>query len=753
MKCDLRAIADALRVTKSAIEKRANRESWSFEEIAVRGGRSKVFDLDSLPADVARAVEKQQAITARAAGATHTMRVLADMEQQNKAHRAANQKKGEENLKQLMKPLAASVQARFDGRYAVVKGWERWFPSVQPMGRNASFTVYAEAFNASAVDLSQDIFDQFQPVSARTIQRWVLTYEKDGIAGLIDHKDGKALKDINVFTTQPLLERTFIAMLIARPTISISDLVTLLKQASVDEDTGEVLFNAPNYSATRRYSNAWKLKNAELLSAATSPDEWKNKYMVAFGDASEDVTQLNARWEMDATPADWMLVDDDGALRRYSASVVIDVYSRRSLIVLSPTPKTETHKLALRLALLRWGVPREVVTDNGQDYKSKDFIATLKSLDIAHHLTHPFSPWEKPHVERMNQTMLHSVLEMYSSFIGHNVAERNAIEARASFAERLFSKDAKLIEMAMPAAQLQARINQWLTGIYEQGHHDGLGMSPHAKAAEYRGEVRRIGDERALDILLAQPAGKGSYVITKKGLRIQGAQFLALELSLLVGKTVEVRLTDDYGQLVVYHEGNFVCVARCPERSGISRQEIAVHARHVQRQNIQEQRKAAKTTKVNPDALVSSLLQAKAEAAGKLAMLPAPSLVHQTPALTASGHAARQLAGHTAPTTVPHALQIIMDKRKADGDAAPASAGNVTVIPDTPQLRFRKWLALDEILTIGGVIDDPKLTRWYGSYPQTAEHASMYKRHQESLMASGANSTAATVIREFKATN
>lgn len=753
MKIDLQLIADALRKTRSAIDKRSKREGWSFEELAVRGGRSKVFVLESLPADVARAVEKHQVMTKRAEASTHVMRVIADIESQNAAQRVVKQAKGEENLKKLMTPLSAAVQSRFDGRYSVVKGWERWFPTVQPMRRNASFVAYADAFNESAVDLAAAIIEQFRPVSGRSIQRWVLAYEKDGIASLIDHQDGKARRDVNVFTKNPTMEKTAIALLIARPGISMRDMEAMLKQASIDEETGEVLFAAPTYSATIRFCNAWKQKNAELFTAATNPDEWKNKYMVAFGNASEDVVRLNQRWEMDATPADWMLLDDEGGLRRYSASVVIDVYSRRALIVLSPTPKTETHKLALRLAMLKWGVPAEVVTDNGMDYKSREFVGTLKSLDIAHHATAPFSPWEKPHVERMNQTMLHSVLEVYSSFIGHNVAERNAIEARATFAERLFSKDTDLIEMAMPAQMLQDRINQWLAGIYEQDRHEGIGMTPFAKAAEYRGEVRRINDERALDVLLYQPAGKGSYVVTKKGLRIHGAQFLALELALLVGKTVDVRLTDDYGQLVVYHDGQFVCVARCPERSGVSRQEIASHARQLQRQNVQQLRKAAKLPKLDPDALVSSLLLSKAEAAGKLVSLPAPATTHTTAALSASGKAARTLAGEVAATSVPSELQSLMDKRQAELAApAPAEEQKVVVIPESPQLRFRKWLELDEHLTRGGGIEDSRLNRWYGSYPQTAEHASMYKRHQESLVASGTQNTAATV-RVLKTNN
>lgn len=759
MKVDLKVIAEALHVSRQAATERAKRECWSFEQEAVRGGQRKVFELESLPADVVRAVKKHQAITTRAESSNHVLRVLADIETQAQAERAVKLAKGEENIKKLMGALSESVQSRFDGRYTIVKNWESWFATVQPMGKKQSYWSYADAFNAGETAISAAIREQFAPVSGASIQRWVLKFEKEGMAGLIDHWDGKARKDVNVITKNPKLEQVTIALLIARPNLSMRTLTEMLGQAAVDADTGEVLFDAPSYWATTRFCNAWKKKNDEFYMASTNPDEWKNKKMVAFGDAAEDVLRLNQRWEMDATPADWMLQDEDGGLRRHSVSVIIDVYSGRSLMVVSPTPRAETHKLALRLAILQWGVPEEVVTDNGKDYVSNAFLNTLAMLDIAHHRTNPFSPWEKPFVERMNQTMLHSVLEVYSSFIGHNVAERSAIEARTSFAERLFSKDAKLIEMAMPAALLQTRINQWLTGDYEQRPHGGThmeGMSPFARAAAYRGDVRRIQDERALDVLLAPPAGKGSYIITKKGLTIDRAQFIALELSLLVGKSVQVYMTEDYGQIVVYHDGKFVCVARCPERTGISRQEIASHARQLQRKNIAEQRKAAKMPKLDPDALVSSFLKDKAEAAGKLVSLPAPAKVHTTVALTAASRAARTLDGAVPTSDVPDELQMIMNKRQAER-AAPAALATpepqkIAVIPETPQLRFRKWLELDELLTHGGTIDDSKLTRWYGSYPQTAEHASMYKRHQVSLAASDTD-TASTVVREFKTQN
>jgi len=276
-------------------------------------------------------------------------------------------------------------------------------------------------------------------------------------------------------------------------------------------------------------------------------------------------------------------------------------------------------------------------------------------------------------------------------------------------------------------------------------------MSPFQKAAAYSGEVQRIADVRALDVLLSAPAGKGSYTIGKKGLRIQGAQFLAMELATLSGKVVDVKETDDFGQVVVYREGKFVCVARCPERSGINRQELATHSRAVQRKNLSEQRKQARLTKIDPDVLVSSYLQEKAEAAGKLAALPAPAKSYTTESLKASGQAARMLDGVIPAAEIPADLQLTMHKRalatKAHAAAAlePAAPTKIAVIPETPQLRFRKWLDLDDLLKTGGLIEEPTLTRWYGTYPQTAEHASMMRRHKDAT--SGARSAAVTALR------
>ncbi|MDO8654223.1 MAG: Mu transposase C-terminal domain-containing protein [Undibacterium sp.] len=59
---------------------------------------------------------------------------------------------------------------------------------------------------------------------------------------------------------------------------------------------------------------------------------------------------------------------------------------------------------------------------------------------------------------------------------------------------------------------------------------------------------------------------------------------------------------------------------------------------------------------------------------------------------------------------------------------AEVEISNVTVLPESPQERFKKWVALDEYVSQGGVMDDPKLTRWYGSYQQSNEFRTFEKR-------------------------
>lgn len=651
--------------TERRVRDLVERDHWSFSEHKSRG-RGGIKRLYAPPPAVLNKIRKQEVLFDRVDNPTGMHRVLKAaaealqrLEDEDAQARADRQQRAETSLRALAGNLSAHEALSFSAHCEIARAWAQWFKKRQPMKRSHSWAAFAQAYACGEVPVGKEIRQAYPEFSGRSLMRWVTNYERGDYGALIDHRNGSDKKGKTVFTTMPLLAAYAKKILIERPGIKTENLHALLETAAVDGETGEVLFAAPSYHQAYRFQKAWIAENAELYLQQTNPDAWKNSAMVAYGSVSEDVQRLNQRWEMDATPADWMLMDPEGKKRRYTVSCVIDVYSRRALVVVAPTPKTQTHCFALRLALLAWGVPESVLTDNGQDYQSEHFKRVLGALGIEHRTTNPFSGEEKPHIERFIGTLNHSTLEVLPNFVGHNVAERKAIEARRSFAERLARKGeivdfADVIDGSCAGEYLQARINEWLAGIYEQREHGGLkGQSPFARAAAWAGEVRRIHDVRSLDLLLARAAGNnGKRTVQKKGLLIDGAFFIAPALAGIdTGNEVDVFETEDLGRVVVHHEGEFVCVAECPERTGVNRAEIAAMASAEQKERLKEaRRKLKEETRGSPDVddLVNRRLREKAAAAGKLAQPGFANVAYASHGLAQAARAGRALEGRPA---------------------------------------------------------------------------------------------------------
>lgn len=639
------------------------RESWPFIEEKSRG-RGGIKRLYAPPPAALKKIRAQEALFDRVDNPkgmdlvmTLVSKTLQRLEDEDAAALADRQQRAEAFLRSatgLSEREALSLKAHSE----IARVWAAWCKKNQPIKRSHAFPAFAAAWARGEVPADKAIRAAYPEFSARSLIRWVTSYERGDYGALIDHRNGSDRRGKTVFTGAPLLAAYAKNILIKRPGIKTENLHALLETASIDAVTGEVLFQAPSYWQVYRFQKAWIAENSELYLQQTNPDAWKNKAMVAYGSAAEDVLRLNQRWEMDATPADWLLLDADGKKRRYTVSCVIDNYSRRALVVVAPTPKTQTHCFALRQALLAWGVPEQIVTDNGQDYQSEHFKRVLGALGIEQRTTAPFSGEEKPHIERFIGTLNHSILETLPNFVGHNVAERKAIESRRSFAERLAKKGeivdfADVVDGTCSGEFLQGRINEWLAGIYEQREHGGIDATPFARAAAWSGEVRRINDVRSLDLLLARPAGNnGRRTVQKKGVLLDGAWFIAPALARIdTGNEVDVFETEDLGRIIVHHEGEFVCVAECPERTGVSRAEIAAMASAEQKERMKEaRRKLKEETRGAPDVddLVNRRLREKAAAAGKLVQPGFANVTHVSHGLEQAGRAGRALDGAPA---------------------------------------------------------------------------------------------------------
>ncbi len=459
----------------------------------------------------------------------------------------------------------------------------------------------------------------------------------------------------------------------------------------------------------------WKAQNIQVHTAITNPDEWKNKYMVAFGNASERVLGLNHMWEFDSTPADIMLKDG-----RHAIVAIIDVYSRRVMLHVSKTSQSNAVAHVTRRALLDWGVPEIAKCDNGSDYVSKHIKRIFKGLGIEQELCAPFCAWQKPHIERFFRTFSHDLVELLPGFIGHNVAERSAIESRKSFSERLFKKD-QVVEVNMTSAELQTYCDDWVTNIYHQRPHSGLNdQSPFAVYSQWNEEIRTLKNDRALDILLAEAPGNGGIrTVAKSGLLLDNLHYISSDLP-MVGTQVHVRYDpEDMGLIYVFDadSGEFLCTAQDPSITGISRKEVARHVKAKQSKIISEGKKqlkaAAKAVKTKD---IAKEIMDKARRDTNITAFPKPSREHTTSDLEAAAIAAQALNGPQ--TSQQTTAQKAAHQKLIDSMNTPTP---VVDILDTPEKRYAKAISLEQRLDKNTPVD-PDDHAWLQRYQLGTEY-------------------------------
>ena len=262
----------------------------------------------------------------------------------------------------------------------------------------------------------------------------------------------------------------------------------------------------PKVQTVRAWLRRWRRENARDLLAVTNPDCDRSRHRPAGGDAAATVLRLNQLWELDSTPADVICADG----RRYAIVAAIDIWSRQARVLVVPTSRATAIAALLRRCTMEWGVPEAVRTDEGNDYTSRHVLGVLADLEIEHRPCPPYTPEAKPFVERFLGTLTGDLFATLPGFSGHDVAQAQVLRSRKSFAARCGEDDAEIYGATLTAEELQERCDTWCDAVYGRRPHTGLGgASPFARRASWAEPVRRVHDERALDALLAEPAGGG----------------------------------------------------------------------------------------------------------------------------------------------------------------------------------------------------------------------------------------------------
>ena len=144
---------------------------------------------------------------------------------------------------------------------------------------------------------------------------------------------------------------------------------------------------------------------------------------------------------------------------------------------------------------------------------------------------------------------------------------------------------------------------------------------------------------------IAAPAGGKGRTITKKGIRLDSAYYIAGPLGSRVGERVRLRRDPaDRGRIHVYREdGSFLCVAENPAVTGADQAAIAGAMNGDYRSHRNGARKRARDVirRRDPDGIAKRVLDKAAASAAGVVAFPKPGQAHKTQALTQAGLAAK----------------------------------------------------------------------------------------------------------------
>lgn len=669
-------IATILHITTRGSRKKAKDGKWSFRR---RVGKEREYSFTEFPCDVQEKIKEFE---------------------ENKL-KIESQPKQETILQHVYK-LSQPTLNRAEGREMILRAFKA-FTQQSSLSKTQNIKTFCLRYNNKDI-LNDTLIHHLMPtLSERSLYTWEKEYAQNGLSGLADNygsRKGQTIIDMN---TQ--IKEFILGMIAAHPHANCKHIIRGLRER-FDRNA------LPSYRTLQNWLSAWKRDNKSTLMAMTNPDKWRNYFQAATGSYSENILRLNQLWEFDSTPTDILL--NDG--KRHTIIGVIDVYSRRVKLLVSHTSNSKAVAAILRKCLIDWGVPEVVKMDNGADYVSKHITRVLEHLEIERKLCPPFTPNAKPHVERVFKTFSHDLMELLPGFIGHNVAERKDIEARKSFADHIMGKAKEPFNLNLSAEKLQEFCDKWTDNLYMQSEHGGLNnRTPFEVFTNYTGSIRKIQNERALDILLSETSGDGLRYVTKKGIAIENNHYDSADLAGFEGQQVKVLYDEaSFGEIYVFTLADeFICKAICPERLGISRAEVAVHRRQKQKRLINEQKTALNklAKEYGTHNIAQEILESKYKETSKIIPMPKKAQEYSSKFL------AEAESILSAPNRKPRELseqeKIVLEQLRNTGKIE-------VIVRETSEQKYNRWLDIADKYTHGKSLTNEEET-FYKTYQKSTE--------------------------------
>jgi putative transposase len=398
-------------------------------------------------------------------------------------------------------------------------------------------------------------------VPLRTARRWVESYRKHGLAGLVRKPRGDKGKRSISLELQHAIE----GMTLEKPPLSVAviyrDAVRIAKTLKQPP---------PKYHVV--YSIVRQVEPGLLTLAHEGSKGYKDKFDLLHRTEAEGP---NAIWQADHHQLK-IFVKDNDEVRKPWLTVIQDDYSRAvagySLSLSAPSAIQTA--LALRQAIWRkpqpgWdicGIPQILYTDHGSDFTSQHMEQAAADLKIRLIFSTIGEPRGRGKIERFFKSITQVLLPHLPGYC-----------PRANKAVAVLT-----------LSQLAAELERYLIHQYNVTPHSAHGKSPKERWAAGGFLPHMPTSLDHLDLfLLTVPRTR---IVHQDGIRFSGFRYLAPTLAAYVGESVLLRYDPrDMAEVRVFHHERFLCRAICQELSGqtVPLREIT-NARNQRRRELRE---------------------------------------------------------------------------------------------------------------------------------------------------------------------
>lgn len=380
-------------------------------------------------------------------------------------------------------------------------------------------------------------------LTARTLQRWLRRYWREGLAGLTRHTRA----DAGHRRLPPDLQHLIKGLALRKPPPSVATVHR--RAAAVAQEHG---WRVPSYDCVHDVVRA--LDPALITLAHEGPKVYGEQFDLVV---RREASAPNEVWQADHTPLDLWIRDDDGQPAKPWLTVVLDDFSRAvaGYALSLQAPSALQTALALRQAIWRksepgWhvcGVPGDFYTDHGSDFTSRHLEQVAADLHMRLVFSLPGAPRGRGKIERFFGTVNTMLLAALPGYTPAGTAPPT--------------------EPTLTLSELDDHLRAFIVDDYHRRPHSETGEPPQARW-ETHGFLPRVPDTlEQLDLLLLTVAK--TRRVQRDGIHFAGLRFIDPTLAAYVGDDVMIRYDPrDIAEIRVFRGDAFLCRAVCQELAG-----------------------------------------------------------------------------------------------------------------------------------------------------------------------------------------